>query len=129
MAEWSTEVRKGYLKGFIDLIFRHNGRYYIADWKTTVPSGRGILSDYDPEKLEDTMHSHLYDVQARIYIKALVRYLKSLDPAFEYERDFGGVYYFFVRGMSGVQGRRGVYFIRPGQDELDTFLRGSGDNA
>ena len=124
-AEWTVGVKKGYLKGFIDLIFRWKGKLYIADWKTTVPAGRGVLSDYEAEKLEDTMHSHLYDVQALIYVQALRRYLRNLDPDFDYQKDFGGVYYFFVRGMGKETHSRGVYFTRPDEKQLEQFLEGS----
>ncbi len=123
MAEWTKNVREGYLKGFIDLVFLHKGKYYIADWKTTVPSGDGVLGDYEAFRLEETMHTHLYDVQARIYIQALVKHLKNLNSRFDYQRDFGGVYYFFVRGMSCHNSTRGVYFVRPDQDELENFLK------
>lgn len=128
MKEWTVPVAKGYLKGYIDLIFRWEGKLYIADWKTTVPAGRGILSDYDTEKLSQTMHTHLYDVQAMIYVQALRRYMLSLDPDFSYEKDFGGVYYLFVRGM-GEDGSRGVHFTRPQEEELEQFLKGSIDYA
>ena len=128
MEEWTVPVEKGYLKGFIDMIFRFDEKIYIADWKTTVPDGRGEAADYDAEKLSRTMHKHLYDVQAMIYVQALRRYLKILDPEFSYERGFGGVYYFFVRGM-GPEGSRGVHFSRPGEDQLEEFLKGGIDYA
>ena len=126
--EWSVPVEKGFLKGFIDVIFRHEGKLYIGDWKTTVPAGKGVLSDYDEEMLKETMHSHLYDVQAMVYAQALRRYMLSLDPDFSYEKDFGGIYYFFVRGM-GEEGDRGVHFFRPDSKELDRFMPGCLDNA
>ncbi len=120
--DWSALLNKGYLKGFIDLIFEKDGRLYIADWKTTVPPGRGALSDYSPENLEKTMMLHRYDLQAWIYAFALRRYMLSIDPAFSYERDFGGIYYFFVRGM-GSDGKKGVYFQRPGEEDVLNLLK------
>lgn len=87
----------GYLKGFIDLIFCHNGRYYVADYKSN-HLGRS-LADYRPDNLTDAMLSHAYDMQAWIYTLALdallARRIKDYDP----QQHLGGVYYFFLRGM------------------------------
>lgn len=115
--DWSTILEKGYLKGFIDLIFEKDGKLYIADWKTTVPPGKGSLRDYAPANLNKTMILHRYDLQAMIYAFALRRYMKSLNPDFSYEKEFGGIYYFFVRGM-GSDGSRGVHFIRPSEEAV-----------
>lgn len=121
--DWQTVLEKGYLKGFIDLIFRKDGRLYIADWKTTVPSGSGTLKDYEPANLELCMRDHRYDLQARIYACALRRYMLSLDEDFSYERDFGGIYYFFVRGMGPDSPGRGVHFCRPTEEEILGLIR------
>ncbi|QEN09352.1 hypothetical protein EXM22_15710 [Oceanispirochaeta crateris] len=122
--DWSVMLQKGYLKGFIDLIFEKNGKLYIADWKTTVPPGKGTLSDYSPDNLKKTMDLHRYDLQAWIYAFALRRYMLSIDPGFSYERDFGGIYYFFVRGM-GADGNTGVSFQRPREEDVLNLLKGS----
>ena len=121
--DWETVLEKGYLKGFIDLIFRKDGKLYIADWKTTVPPGSGNLRDYEPENLDLCMREHRYDLQARIYAYALRRYMLNLDRDFSYERDFGGIYYFFVRGMGQDSPHRGVHFFRPSEDEILGLIR------
>ncbi|MDC7232569.1 MAG: UvrD-helicase domain-containing protein [Spirochaetales bacterium] len=117
LEDWQAVLEKGYLKGFIDLIFEKDGRLYIADWKTTVPPGKGSLKDYSPGNLEKTMKLHRYDLQAMIYAFALRRYMSSINPDFSFDRDFGGVYYFFVRGM-GSDGVRGVHFVRPSEQDV-----------
>lgn len=87
----------GYLKGFIDLIFCHNGRYYVADYKS---NHLGFsVADYSPASLNQAMQEHAYDMQAWIYTLALdallARRIENYDP----KQHLGGVYYFFVRGM------------------------------
>jgi len=122
LEDWSSILSRGFLKGYIDLIFEKEGKLYIADWKTTVPPGRGVAEDYEPENLKKTMTIHRYDLQAWIYAYALRRYMISINPEFSYERDFGGVYYFFVRGM-GRDGKRGVHFLRPSEEELLELMK------
>lgn len=87
----------GYLKGFIDLIFCHNGRYYVADYKS---NHLGFtLADYAPESLASAMQEHAYDMQAWIYTVALDALLSRRIENYDPEQHLGGVYYFFMRGM------------------------------
>jgi len=97
----------GYMKGFIDLVFRHAGRWYIVDWKSNA------LEDYGPESLAAAMRQHRYDAQAGIYAAALKRALALREPALDWDAAFGGVYYLFVRGMTPGS-TAGVHFLRPG---------------
>lgn len=101
---------KGMLRGFIDLVFRHNGKYYLLDYKSNKLGN--LLSDYSTENLEKTMCKHYYHWQYLFYCVALHRYLKERDPNYQYESHFGGVVYAFLRGMNG-QSARGVYFTVP----------------
>ncbi len=126
LEDWQAAIDKGYLKGFIDLIFEKDGRLYIADWKTTVPPGKGVLSDYSPANLKRTMALNRYDLQAMIYAHALRRYMLSLNPGFDYEKEFGGIYYFFVRGMGRDSGN-GVHFVRPSETDV-LNLMGEGNS-
>jgi len=119
--DWNCILEKGYLKGFIDLIFEKDGKLYIADWKTTVPPGKGSLKDYSVVNLKKTMTLHRYDLQAMIYAYALRRYMKSINSDFSFEKEFGGIYYFFVRGM-GSDGKRGVHFVRPSEEQLTELI-------
>ncbi len=117
------ELEKGFLKGFIDLLFYKEGKYYIADWKTTVPPGKGEWQDYEEANLERTMVEHHYDLQASIYARAFGHYMKSMDPNFSYQRQFGGIYYFFVRAMGQSLG---VHFSRPKEAELQELFTEKG---
>lgn len=87
---------QGYLKGVIDLVFAHEGRYYIVDWKS---NWLGKTSqDYSPDKVEEAMAANDYFLQAKIYTEALQRYLKVVDPR-PFDQLFGGVLYLFLRGL------------------------------
>jgi exodeoxyribonuclease V beta subunit len=88
---------RGLMKGYIDLVFRHQGRYYLADYKSNYLGG--TYADYRQEDLARAMAGHRYDLQYLIYCVALHRYLGCRLPGYDYDRDFGGVFYLFLRGM------------------------------
>ncbi len=87
--------RRGLLNGFIDLLFEHNKRIYILDWKTNT------LDDYTGEAVKIAMEEADYMLQYRIYGLALMRWLETTgqDP-----NRFGGAYYLFVRGATRPEG-------------------------
>ncbi len=88
---------EGYLKGFIDLVFEHHGRFYILDWKS---NHLGFAAaDYDAGPVENAMSDHGYHLQYLLYTVALDRYLQRRIPGYRYETHFGGVLYLFVRGI------------------------------
>ena len=80
-----------FIKGFIDLVFFHQGKYYFLDWKTNWlgPSD----ADYTQENLQKSMESHDYGLQAALYGEALARYVKE---------EFGGAFYIYVRGKAVI---------------------------
>jgi exodeoxyribonuclease V beta subunit len=83
-----------FLQGFIDLVFRHAGRYYLLDWKSN------LLEDYGEAGIAASMRHHRYDLQAQIYAVALDRWLAARVPDYDPARHFGGVYYLYLRGAS-----------------------------
>lgn len=89
--EFLFPMQDGFMKGFADLIFQHEGKYYLLDWKTN------YLEDYSLEKMECAMQQHQYFLQASIYASALQRYVKLFDIR-PFEELFGGALYVFVRG-------------------------------
>ncbi|OLY91450.1 DNA helicase/exodeoxyribonuclease V, beta subunit [Cnuella takakiae] len=111
--------REGLLNGIMDLFFAYEGRYYILDWKSNYLGDR--VSDYGPEQLAAAMNEHNYHLQYLLYTLAAVRYLRSrLGDAFDYERDFGGVIYLFVRGVR-KEGGQGIFTTRPTKTQLQTL--------
>ena len=117
---------QGLMKGFIDLVFRYQGRYYLVDYKSNHLGPN--LSHYGPEALGECMDSHQYHLQALIYILALHRFLQSRIPGYRYETHFGGVYYLFLRAMHPEHpGGSGIHTTRPDRsliDQLDACCRG-----
>jgi exodeoxyribonuclease V beta subunit len=103
----------GFLKGFIDLVFRAGERFYRVDYKSNWLGASA--TDYRSEHLLDAMREHHYFLQYHLYCVALHRHLRLRIPDYDYARHFGGVYYLFMRGMAPEHLRgTGVYFDRPG---------------
>lgn len=115
----------GFMKGYIDLIYRTNGKYYILDYKSNYLGD--TAESYQPEALADAMLSSNYDLQYHIYTIALHRLLKQKVADYHYDTHFGGVQYVFLRGIDKNTGGSGVYFNRPEKkliEQLDElFMR------
>jgi exodeoxyribonuclease V beta subunit len=111
----SFGVLEGYLRGFIDLVFEHGGRYYVLDWKSN-HLGPGPAA-YAPPAVARAMAEHGYQLQYLLYTVALHRYLQHRLPDYRYDDHFGGAIYLFVRGVRpGWQAdgqATGVHFDRP----------------
>ncbi len=101
---------RGFLSGQMDLVFRVGTRWYLADYKSNDLGP--WLSDYAPSSVEDEVVDCRYFLQYHLYAVALYRYARQRQPGFEWDRDFGGVYYLFLRGLDG-SGRTGVFHDRP----------------
>ena len=93
----SFKTLSGFLKGFIDLVFEHEGRYFVLDWKSN-HLGESV-ADYGPAAMEAAMVEHGYHLQALLYSVALDRFLALRLPDYDAERHLGGVAYLFVRGL------------------------------
>lgn len=115
-APWAGEDKsftiRGLLKGYIDLVFRFDGRYFLVDYKSNYLGPR--LEDYSPAALAEVMKREYYILQYHIYTLALHKYLAQRIQNYSYQKYFGGVFYIFLRGMNPVWGPRfGVYQDRP----------------
>lgn len=102
---------RGMLKGFIDLVFRHQGRYYLLDYKSNWLGEDS--SAYTQQAMASAMQAHRYDLQYQLYTLALHRYLRHRIADYEYERHFGGVIYLFLRGIDSEHPQQGIYATRP----------------
>ncbi|MFQ2740837.1 exodeoxyribonuclease V subunit beta [Aeromonas caviae] len=101
---------QGMLKGFIDLVFEWQGRWYLLDYKS---NHLGMSpADYGRPALERAMREHRYDLQYQLYSLALHRLLALRLPGYDFDRHFGGVFYLFLRGMP--QG--GIFHARPSRE-------------
>lgn len=112
----------GMLMGFADLVFEHQGRYWVLDYKSNYLGENDAC--YDSAALANAMAEHRYDVQAAIYMLALHRLLKlRLGESYQPEEHLGGAVYLFLRGLKGPQ--RGVCLLTKCSglmDELDAML-------
>jgi exodeoxyribonuclease V beta subunit len=121
----------GFLNGFIDLVYRENGRYYLLDWKSNWLGDD--FADYSPTALEGAIRHGAYALQFSLYAVALHRMLGRRVPGYRFAEHFGGVHYAFLRGMApgarDADGNQyGVYFARPPLaliERLDRSLAGS----
>ncbi|MDD5170095.1 MAG: hypothetical protein PHN75_14850, partial [Syntrophales bacterium] len=120
---------KGLLKGFIDLIFRFNNRFYLLDWKSNF-LGYSI-EDYANEALGNVMQDELYTLQYHLYTLALHQYLRARIPDYDYDLHFGGVFYIFLRGVDPSWGPGfGIFRDRPDKTMIEMLkdgLIGGGD--
>ncbi len=85
--EFLYTTEQGWMKGYIDLSFEHEGRLYVVDWKTN------LIENTNPSTILEVMQSHDYLLQGKIYTEALQRYLKHFPSL-----TFGGAYFIFIRG-------------------------------
>ena len=117
---------RGMLMGFADLVFEHEGRYWVLDYKSNHLGATD--ADYSANALEAAMAQHRYEVQAALYLLALHRLLRArLGARYDPARQLGGAVYFFLRGIQGPV--TGCHHVAPPMallDALDALLQGAG---
>ena len=102
--------REMFIRGFIDLVFSWQGRYYIADWKSN-----WLEEGYHQAAMARGMASAGYERQYQLYTIATLRWLKrQLGDRFDPRHQFGGAFYIFIRGM-GAGGQYGIFHVTPEQ--------------
>ncbi|MBN2856281.1 MAG: PD-(D/E)XK nuclease family protein, partial [Halothiobacillaceae bacterium] len=111
----------GQIKGFMDLVFEADGRFYVLDYKS---NWLGDTFDaYAPDRLAQAVLTARYDLQMLLYLAALHRHLIDRLPDYDPALHLGGAFYLFVRGVDSPGA--GVYFMRPDSDvmaALDALL-------
>jgi len=113
---------KGFMKGYIDMVFHEKGRYYLVDWKSKFLGTR--VEDYSKDALNKVMSNDFYILQYHLYTLALCQYLSIRLADFSYEKDFGGVFYVFIRGVDPDRGPKfGVYKDFPRPDLINALAR------
>ncbi len=109
---------KGFMKGFIDMVFRREGRFYLVDWKSNFLGER--IQDYHRDRLDQAMETGYYVLQYHIYAVALDRYLSLKMPDYRYCEHFGGVFYVFLRGVKQDAGPDyGIFRDRPREETIE----------
>lgn len=109
----------GMLKGFIDLVFEYQGRYYVADYKSNWLGPDAAA--YTTEATRDSVLRERYDLQYALYTLALHRQLRARLPGYAYERHMGGALYLYLRGVDGAG--HGVHYERLPQALIEAMDR------
>lgn len=123
--EYADQVRRlgsapfeGFLRGFVDLVFEHQGKWYVADYKSNYLGEEP--EHYRGDALIDEMARRHYFLQYLCYSVAVHRHLGRRVPGYDYDRHFGGVCYLFLRGMSPRHPLgTGVFWDRPPRTLID----------
>ncbi|PUE07759.1 exodeoxyribonuclease V subunit beta [Limnohabitans sp. T6-20] len=93
----------GMLMGFADLVFEHEGRYWVLDYKSNHLGADDAA--YTAQALDAAMAHHRYEVQAALYMLALHRLLRArLGSVYNPAQQLGGAVYLFLRGIDGPAG-------------------------
>ena len=125
LAELDFEPLHGFLKGFVDLIFHHDDRWWVVDYKSNHVGD--TLGAYGEAALAEPMSHGHYILQYHLYTLALHRYLQTRLSDYDYEQDMGGATYLFIKGMDpGLGASHGAFRDRPSLamvEALDDVLR------
>ncbi|RYY65113.1 MAG: exodeoxyribonuclease V subunit beta, partial [Comamonadaceae bacterium] len=109
----------GMLKGFIDLVFAHDGRYYVADYKSNRLGPAD--ADYTVDAMRAEVLRHRYELQYTLYLFALHRLLRARLPDYDYETHMGGAVYVFLRGHAAPS--QGLHLERPPRALIEALDR------
>lgn len=113
---------RGFMKGFIDMVFQFEDRFYLVDWKSNFLGSN--VEAYGPERLAAAMEKEFYILQYHIYVLALDQYLRLRLPGYNYQSHFGGVFYLFLRGVDPGRGPEfGIYRDRPSPALMSELAR------
>jgi exodeoxyribonuclease V beta subunit len=111
---------EGFVRGFVDLVFRHEGRFYLVDYKSNRLGPDA--SAYTPFRLAEAMRHHHYPLQYHLYLLALHRHLRRTLPDYDPAQHLGGIYYLFVRGMAPEHPLgTGVFHDRPTTELIEAL--------
>jgi exodeoxyribonuclease V beta subunit len=105
----SPQVLRGLMNGKIDLVFQHEGRFHVLDYKSNFLGEH--LSSYAPDALSVEMERHAYRFQALLYTVAVDRYLRQRMPGYRRRDHLGEAIYLFVRAV-GLAPHSGIWTHR-----------------
>ena len=108
----------GLMMGFADLVFEHEGRFWLMDYKSNY---LGLEEDsYSRENIERDVVKNRYDLQMAIYLVALHRILKSrLGAQYHVNRHLGGAMLWYLRGVDSPS--QGICFIPCGVEMMESL--------
>lgn len=107
---------EGLMNGKIDLFFEWNNKFYVLDWKSNFLGG--MMNDYSPDNVAGAMNANNYHLQYLLYTLAVKKYLESRLPYFDYDAQFGGVLYLFIRGIRKGSAN-GIFAAKPSLEKIN----------
>ena len=124
------QIEPGFLTGFIDLMFMHDGKYWVLDYKTNrlddYQSTSNPINDVENPLIISMAHHHYY-LQYLLYLVAVKRYLEQRLGIDDASHLIGGSVYYYVRGLYvGNNQNQAVYCDSNCQDlvaRLDNLLK------
>ncbi|MBU1571112.1 MAG: exodeoxyribonuclease V subunit beta [Proteobacteria bacterium] len=103
---------KGFMKGYMDMVFSHEGCYFLVDWKSNYLGN--AVSHYGKSSINEVMEKESYILQYHLYVLALHQYLRLKTAGYNYKDSFGGVFYIFMRGVDDSKTRgTGIFYDLP----------------
>ncbi|SFW62173.1 exodeoxyribonuclease V subunit beta [Luteibacter sp. UNCMF366Tsu5.1] len=116
----AADIINGMLKGFIDLIVEHEGRWYVVDYKS---NWLGVDAQaYTTAAMRRSILEARYELQYALYLLALHRQLRArLGDAYDYDTHIGGAVYLYLRGVDGHG--HGVHVERPPRAMIEAMDR------
>ncbi len=119
LSRLGLEETQGFVRGFIDLVFTIHGKWFLVDWKSNHLGDSA--ESYRKENLYSAMLEKHYFLQCHLYAVALHRHLTRTLPGYKYDDHFGGIFYFFIRGIDAESPHTGVYFEPPSKQRITTL--------
>jgi exodeoxyribonuclease V beta subunit len=121
LASFQFQQSRGMLHGFMDMVFQHQDRFYIIDWKS---NHLGFSADdYGHDSMCSSMAEHAYILQYHLYTLALDRHLRLHLPGYSYKEHFGGAVYVYLRGINPDNPDQGIYRDRPAAEFIQRANR------
>ena len=103
---------KGFMKGYMDMVFTHKGHFFLVDWKSNYLGN--TVNYYGKSNINEAMEKESYILQYHLYVLALHQYLRLKTAYYNYEDYFGGVFYIFMRGVDDSKtGGAGIFYDLP----------------
>jgi exodeoxyribonuclease V beta subunit len=113
------KVADALMNGIIDCWCLHGEKVYLIDWKSNHMGDK--FADYEQAALSQAMSEHHYHLQYLLYICAINRYMRLIQPRYSYDQHFGGVGYCFLRGIHPENPGDGWYWAYPPAEFIDAL--------
>ena len=108
------------------MAFRKGGKFYLVDWKSNMLGPKP--THYARSIMEAEVLAHKYHLQYTLYTAIFDRHMRALNPDWDYERDFGGCHYLFMRAFGHDDHGTGDFFHRPRFETIQRLLKALGQN-